>query len=37
LAQIVRELETFRYKLHGFKLLVAMIDRVIARAKKLKK
>lgn len=37
LEQIVRELETFKYKLHGFKQLVAMIEHVIARAKKLKR
>jgi hypothetical protein len=36
LAQIIHELEAFRYKLHGFKQLVAMVDRVIARAKKLR-
>lgn len=37
LAQIIHELEAFQYKLHGFKQLVAMIDRVIARAKKMRR
>lgn len=37
LAQIVRELESFRIKLHGYKQLTALYDRVIAKAKTLAK
>lgn len=37
LAQIVFELEAFRLKLHGYKQLVVLFDRVLLKARKLKK
>ncbi len=37
LAQIIGELEAFRYKLHGYNDLCRLLDRVLAKARTLKK
>lgn len=37
LAHIIGELEAFRVKLHGYKQLVMLFDRVLSKARKLKK